>query len=87
MPNIGGPELLLILAVVLIVFGAGKLPDVLGQLGRGVRSFRDESNSEKPQAAVSSGASTAMPATIYCRNCGRANAADSKFCANCGQAL
>jgi len=34
MPSIGGPELLLILAVVLIVFGAGKLPDVLGQLGK-----------------------------------------------------
>ena len=32
MPNIGGPELILVLAVVLIVFGAGKLPDVLGQL-------------------------------------------------------
>lgn len=31
-----------ILVVVLIVFGAGKLPDVLGQVGRGVRTFRDE---------------------------------------------
>jgi len=76
MPNIGGPELLLILAVVLIVFGAGKLPDVLGQLGRGVQ-------------ATASGVSTATaaPGTTYCRNCGRPNVADSKFCSNCGQAL
>ncbi|TMC73542.1 MAG: zinc-ribbon domain-containing protein [Chloroflexi bacterium] len=90
MPNIGGPELLLILAVVLIVFGAGKLPDVLGQLGKGVRSFRDEAQNEKPAsvAAGSTTAATATPgATVYCRNCGRPNATDSKFCTNCGQAL
>jgi sec-independent protein translocase protein TatA len=91
MPSIGGPELLLILAVVLIVFGAGKLPDVLGQLGKGVRTFRDESTNDKP-ASVAAGstttAATAAPGTsIYCRNCGRPNGADSKFCTNCGQAL
>jgi sec-independent protein translocase protein TatA len=95
MPNIGGPELLLILAVVLIVFGAGKLPDVLGQLGKGVRSFRDESQNDKTasvsagSASSAAGSTTAAAAgtTIYCRNCGRPNAADSKFCTNCGQAL
>src|SRR6266550_1740494 len=66
MPSIGGPELLLILAVVLIVFGAGKLPDVLGQLGKGVRSFRDESTNDKA-ASVTAGsttsAATAAPGT------------------------
>ena len=31
--NLGGPELVFVLVIVLIVFGAGKLPDVLGQLG------------------------------------------------------
>jgi sec-independent protein translocase protein TatA len=91
MPSIGGPELLLILAVVLIVFGAGKLPDVLGQLGKGVRSFRDESTNDKP-ASVAAGSTTsaatvAPGTTIYCRNCGRPNPNESKFCANCGQAL
>src|SRR3989442_5706771 len=45
--NLGGPELVFILVIVLIVFGAGKLPDVLGQLGRGVKSFRDEAANEK----------------------------------------
>lgn len=51
MPNIGGPELIFLLVIVLIVFGAGKLPDVFGQLGRGVRSFRDEANNDKPASA------------------------------------
>ncbi len=49
MPSIGGPELIFVLVIVLIVFGAGRLPEVLGQLGKGVRSFRDEaSNESKP---------------------------------------
>jgi sec-independent protein translocase protein TatA len=45
--NLGGPELIFILVIVLIVFGAGRLPDVLGQLGRGVRAFREEIGSDK----------------------------------------
>lgn len=61
MPNIGGPELIFLLVIVLIVFGAGKLPDVFGQLGRGVRSFRDEANSDKPAAAAPT--TTTTPAT------------------------
>ena len=52
MPNIGGPELIFLLVIVLIVFGAGKLPDVFGQLGRGVRSFRDEANTDKPASTT-----------------------------------
>ncbi len=40
--NLGGAELVFILVIVLIVFGAGRLPGVLGQLGRGVRTFREE---------------------------------------------
>lgn len=63
MPSIGGPELIFILAIVLIVFGAGKLPEVLGQLGKGVRSFRDESSSDKQdkQQAVPPTAAPARP--------------------------
>lgn len=33
-------ELLVILVIVLIVFGAGKLPDIGEGLGRGIRNFR-----------------------------------------------
>ncbi len=52
--NLGGTELVFILVIVLIVFGAGRLPDVLGQLGRGVRTFRDEIGGERAAASVSS---------------------------------
>ncbi|MDX1975653.1 MAG: twin-arginine translocase TatA/TatE family subunit [Rickettsiales bacterium] len=44
-------HLLLILLIVLLVFGAGKLPKVMGDIGKGVRSMRDglKADDEKPE--------------------------------------
>ena len=39
--GLGLPELAILLLVILIVFGAGKLPKVMGQMGKGVKSFKD----------------------------------------------
>lgn len=58
MPNLGGPELIFVLVIVLIVFGAGKLPDVLGQLGKGVKTFREEANNEDKPAAPAAATAT-----------------------------
>lgn len=33
-------EILVILVIILVIFGAGKLPKVMGDLGRGIRSFK-----------------------------------------------
>ena len=41
---IGWPELIILLIVVLIVFGPGKLPDIGNAIGRGVREFRKASD-------------------------------------------
>ena len=49
--NLGGGELIFVLVIVLIVFGAGKLPEVLGQLGKGVKTFREESSGEPKSAS------------------------------------
>jgi sec-independent protein translocase protein TatA len=38
--GIGMPELLIILVIVLIIFGAGKLPEIGRGLGKGIRNFR-----------------------------------------------
>jgi len=43
MLGLGPTELLLILAIVMIIFGAGKLPHVLGSMGKGVKEFREAS--------------------------------------------
>ncbi len=58
MGGIGMPELLRIAAVVLIVFGRGKLPQLGRGLGEGIRDFRDamrereRSGSTWPNAAL-----------------------------------
>lgn len=42
--NIGPGELILVLVIVLIIFGPGKLPDIGSAIGRGVREFRKASS-------------------------------------------
>ncbi len=53
--TLGWPEALIVLSVVLLVFGVGKLPQVGGAMGRGIREFRrgqagltEEPDEEKP---------------------------------------
>jgi sec-independent protein translocase protein TatA len=43
---VGPPELILILVIVVIIFGVGKLPEVGGALGKGIREFRKASTDE-----------------------------------------
>ncbi len=38
--NIGWPELILILFVCLLVFGAGRLPEIARQLGKAIQEFK-----------------------------------------------
>ncbi len=38
--GIGPTELVIVLIIVLIVFGAGKLPEIGGALGKGIRNFK-----------------------------------------------
>jgi sec-independent protein translocase protein TatA len=38
--GIGMPELIIILVIILIIFGAGKLPEIGGGMGKAIRNFR-----------------------------------------------
>ena len=40
MPQIGVPELMIILLIVVFIFGLGRLPEVGGAIGKGIREFR-----------------------------------------------
>ena len=42
--GIGMPELLVVMVIVLIIFGAGKLPEIGKGLGKGIRNFRKATN-------------------------------------------
>ena len=50
--GLGIGELALILVIVLIVFGAGKLPKVMSDLGKGVKSFKDGVNEGEADESV-----------------------------------
>jgi len=60
MPFRMGPwEIALIVVIILIVFGVGKLPQVGGAIGKGIRAFKkgqrgeeEEKEEEKPKAKV-----------------------------------
>lgn len=44
--SIGTTELILILVIVLLIFGVGRLPEVFKALGSGVKEFRDAAGGE-----------------------------------------
>ena len=59
--GLAGPwEWIIVLVVVLIFFGAGKLPQVLGQMGKGVKAFKEGMN-EKDAELLSE--NTSVPET------------------------
>ena len=41
MPHLGVPELLIILLIIVLVFGVGKLPQIGKAVGQGIREFRE----------------------------------------------
>jgi sec-independent protein translocase protein TatA len=46
-PKFGPLELIIILVIVTMLFGVGKLPELFGAMGRGVREFRKNSELEE----------------------------------------
>jgi sec-independent protein translocase protein TatA len=46
MPNIGLPEILVVLVIALIVFGPKRLPELGRSLGRGIREFKGSVSGE-----------------------------------------
>lgn len=45
-------HLLLVLLIVFVLFGAGKLPKVMGDIGKGIRNLRDELGDDKGKQQV-----------------------------------
>jgi sec-independent protein translocase protein TatA len=51
MANLGPTELIIILVIVIIIFGAGKIPEIGGALGRGMKEFKQASKEVTETAA------------------------------------
>ena len=47
MGSLGIPELLIILAIVVLIFGANRLPELGRGIGKGIKNFKDASKEEE----------------------------------------
>ena len=62
MPNIGAPELIIILVIALLILGPGKLPEVGASIGKSIREFRKASSDVQDAVKVNVDTSP-LPAT------------------------
>lgn len=59
-PHFGPLELVIILVIVAMLFGVGKLPEVFGAVGKGVREFRTNAQGDADEASAKATAETAQ---------------------------
>ncbi|MGA9405859.1 MAG: twin-arginine translocase TatA/TatE family subunit [Bacteroidota bacterium] len=86
MGNLGAPELILILLVIVVFFGAKKIPEIAQGFGKGIREFRKASRDIQEDIAVEE--SKALPAQkSNCPFCSAPIIEDAKFCPTCGKSL
>jgi sec-independent protein translocase protein TatA len=53
--DLGWPEIVLILIIVLVIFGAGKLPQIGGALGKSIREFKKAQSGEEENTSQHKG--------------------------------
>ncbi len=57
MGGLGPTELIIVLVIVLLLFGAKKLPDLAGSMGRSIKEFRKASEEEEDDEHSTTGSS------------------------------
>lgn len=52
--GIGMPELIIILVIIMIIFGAGKLPEIGSGIGKGIRNFKKATTHDEKTDEIAS---------------------------------
>ena len=47
MPRLGPPELIIILVIIVVLFGVGRISKIAGELGSGIRAFKEGLQGDK----------------------------------------
>ncbi len=50
MPQLGIPELLIILVIIVVIFGVGRLPEIGGAIGKSIREFKSQVGTDEKGA-------------------------------------
>jgi sec-independent protein translocase protein TatA len=98
MPMLGPWELIVILLIVVVIFGAGRLSEVGGAFGKSIREFRKATTTDDEHATTQAAAAPpvaaapppAAPIAVVenkCPSCATVNPAGQAFCGQCGTRL
>jgi len=95
--GLGPMELVIILLVLVMLFGATRLADIGGSLGKGIKEFRKnvkEGDEDEPApapspqaiASTNNGGSETV-AAVKCPSCGSLNPVGARHCNQCGASI
>ena len=78
--GIGMPEMIVILVIALLVFGANRLPEIGSGLGKAIRGFKEAADAANKTPLLNAGSPT-------CPHCGKTYKGEAAFCPQCGKKL
>jgi sec-independent protein translocase protein TatA len=87
---LGIPELLIIAFIVLLIFGVGRLPEVFGGLGKGIKEFRKNAADDAPDGPQQDSSAATPPSNGADMSAPAADvvttpaSTDGAFCTDCG---